>query len=282
MTGAALLDAALSYAERRGWPVFPVALVKRQDGKLDKKPLVKWGAAATTDAKQIKEWWRRWPNALVGVPTGRRSGLVVLDVDCKFDTANGFHTLADRFALYDFPDTPQVFTRSGGHHVYFGAIDAEIRNSSGETGLGPGLDVRGEGGVVVVPSPGSGYAWHSRYNFDTVQLMPAPAWLGHRERPERTSSNGYHWFDPQECLAEACQRIRTAADGQKHVTLNREVFSVGTLAAAGLLPEADARRSLEAATSILIRHSDADRKRTWETFKRAFDDGLAAPRRVRR
>src|SRR6516162_5154723 len=92
MTGAALLDAALSYAERRGWPVFPVALVKRQDGKLDKKPLVKWGAAATTDAKQIKEWWRRWPNALVGVPTGRRSGLVVLDVDCKFDTANGFHT----------------------------------------------------------------------------------------------------------------------------------------------------------------------------------------------
>jgi hypothetical protein len=73
--------------------------------------------------------------------------------------ASGFH---------DLPETPPVFTRSGGEHVYF-AYDGkpEIRNSEGKYGLGPGADIRGEGGWVVLPCPDSGYVWHSKFNFDT-------------------------------------------------------------------------------------------------------------------
>ena len=36
---------------------------------------------ASKDAEIITAWWTRWPDALVGVPTGEVTGLVVIDVD---------------------------------------------------------------------------------------------------------------------------------------------------------------------------------------------------------
>src|SRR3712207_7566457 len=69
-----LLRAALAYA-RRGIPVFPC-----EPG--GKAPLTYSGFwDATTDARRIKTWWDRWPHANVGVPTGERSGLLILDID---------------------------------------------------------------------------------------------------------------------------------------------------------------------------------------------------------
>ena len=71
-----LLKAALSYA-RRSIPVFPC-----QPG--GKRPLTYNGFwDATTDAPRIKAWWRQWPSANIGVPTGKKSGLLVLDIDSR-------------------------------------------------------------------------------------------------------------------------------------------------------------------------------------------------------
>jgi hypothetical protein len=36
---------------------------------------------ATFDPKQIKAWWEKWPQANIGVATGAKSGIVVIDVD---------------------------------------------------------------------------------------------------------------------------------------------------------------------------------------------------------
>jgi hypothetical protein len=36
---------------------------------------------ATTDPEQIRQWCDRWPNANISIPTGKRSGLLSLDVD---------------------------------------------------------------------------------------------------------------------------------------------------------------------------------------------------------
>jgi putative DNA primase/helicase len=52
------LQAALSYA-KNSWHVHP--------SKPDKTPLTKWGSTATTHAPTIRNWWRRWPNALIGI-----------------------------------------------------------------------------------------------------------------------------------------------------------------------------------------------------------------------
>ena len=116
---------------------------------------------ASIDPAVITAWWTRWPKALIGIPTGYDSGFVVLDVDVKHADRNGFDTLADLDCAI-LPDTPMTHTASGGLHLYFHPPAApEIRNTEGEKGrgIGRGLDWRGTGGYVIVPSPNSGYWW---------------------------------------------------------------------------------------------------------------------------
>jgi hypothetical protein len=268
---------ALEYIEKYGWPVFPVSW----DGQ--KIPKIKdWPNAATTDSAQIRAWWQKWPQAFVGLACGK-AGFVVVDIDCKKDDANGFHTLADDYCLYDMPETPQVFTWSAGVHLYFGANPAcVIGNSIGKHGLGPGLDIRGAGGFAVLPC-GNGYSWHTKLNFDTVEPLIAPAWLGRRIRKERTGDREQRrWFNPNDVLVRACERIRTAADGDKHYQVNNNALRIGSLVGAGFLREAEAWEDLQAATASLIRHSDADPRQTWRALEKAFGDGLNSPRRARR
>src|SRR5215217_4491581 len=69
-----LLKAALAYAWR-GVPVFPCE-------QRAKRPLTRNGHwDATTNRRAIERWWKRWPSANIGLPTGKKSGIVVLDVD---------------------------------------------------------------------------------------------------------------------------------------------------------------------------------------------------------
>jgi Bifunctional DNA primase/polymerase, N-terminal len=149
-----LLKAALTYA-RRGVPVFPC-----EPGA--KRPLTRNGHwDATTDPHAIGRWWRGWPSANVGVPTGKKSGLVVLDVDVDDDGPESLARL--EHAGVPVPKTARARTGGGGIHLYFRyPRERDIRNSAGL--LGPGLDVRGEGGYVVVPPSRTlgSYEWVDR------------------------------------------------------------------------------------------------------------------------
>ncbi len=158
-----LHNAALAYA-RRGVPVFPC-----EPGA--KRPLTRNGHwDATSDSRVIERWWKRWPSANVGVPTGKKSGVVVLDVDVD---EGGLESLAKlERAGAPVPKTARARTGGGGIHVFFRyPRGTEIRNSAGL--LGPGLDVRGEGGYVVVPPSRtrSSYQW-----VDSSSLAEA-SWL---------------------------------------------------------------------------------------------------------
>ena len=159
-----LLKAALAYA-RRGIPVFPC-----EPG--GKAPLTYNGFwDATTDSRRLEIWWRRcWPDANVGVPTGERSGLLVLDVDPR---DGGLESLAELERTGGLlPETARARTGGGGMHVFFGyPAGEEVRSNTGR--LGPGLDVRGEGGYVVVPPSHtrSAYEWLDR------ATLADPAWL---------------------------------------------------------------------------------------------------------
>src|SRR5690349_17712054 len=67
------LKAALEYAAR-GIPVFPC---RRET----KRPRTPHGFLdATTETAVIERWWRRWPDAMIGMPTGPASGIAVLDL----------------------------------------------------------------------------------------------------------------------------------------------------------------------------------------------------------
>jgi hypothetical protein len=270
-------DAALRYVDH-GFLVFPC------DGQ--KRPLIKNGFKdATDDPPQIKRWWRRWAGALVGVPTGHRS--TVLDVDVKRPAANGFDTLADLgFAI--LPETPIAHTASGGLHLHFAVPTPTIRNTGGSRGrgIGPGLDWRGIGGYVILPSPGSGYSWDPAKNFRTTPLAPVPDLLRPRE-PERPAisrpvppSNGLSRY-AEAALEGACRAIATAYAGEQEITLHRECFSIGTLAASGAIPKSFAAQALLFAARSLPSY---DHRRPWHPAEiarkvdRSFTAGLAHPR----
>ena len=158
-----LHDAALAYA-RRGVPVFPC-----EPGA--KRPLTLNGHwDATKDPHAIGQWWKRWPSANVAIPTGEKSGVVVLDVDVDDGGPESLARL-ERVGI-PVPKTARTRTGGGGIHLFFRyPREREIRNSAGL--LGPGLDVRGEGGYVVVPPSRTRglYRW-----VDTSALAEA-SWL---------------------------------------------------------------------------------------------------------
>jgi hypothetical protein len=151
-----LLDAAFWYAGL-GLPVFPLHWVDdqgqcscgKQCGSVGKHPLIPNGhLGATTDPGQIGRWWSRWPDANIGIPTGERSGLLVLDEDVKNNGFISLNALEEKRGR--LPKTLTVRTGGGGRHLYLiYPAGCEIRNSVGRLGLG--LDVRGEGGYIVAP-----------------------------------------------------------------------------------------------------------------------------------
>jgi Bifunctional DNA primase/polymerase, N-terminal len=278
----------LQYAER-GMPVFPC----RWDGgpRLRKTPLTRNGFKdASYDPEIISAWWARWPEALIGLPTGEVSGHVVLDVDVKRPEANGFDSLED-LGRSILPETPMAHTESGGLHVYFRCPDRDVRNSASR--IAPGLDVRANGGYVIVPSPGSGYEWDSVWNFDTVEPVEAPDWLWPTppSRPRTGAPPNFQCAGlsryAEAALDAACNAIIGAPAGQQETTLNVEAFSLGTLAGAGGVPADLALKALLAAAS---RMPDHDPRWPWRSeeidfkVRRAFRDGQAHPRhgRVRR
>ena len=157
------LDIAIRCAAR-GWPAFPC----KPGGK---QPMTAHGLLdATTDAAELRRLWRT--NANVAVRTGRESGLVVLDVDGD----DGFESLRVLEREHGrLPTTLTVKTPRGGGHFYFAHPGREVRNSAGQ--LGVGLDVRGDGGYVLVPP--SRLVDGRAYEVDEqAPPAPLPEWLG--------------------------------------------------------------------------------------------------------
>nr|MBA2413636.1 bifunctional DNA primase/polymerase [Burkholderiaceae bacterium] len=127
---------------------------------------------ASTDPDVVRAWWGRWPTAQIGLATGPGSRLWVLDSDVK-NGVNGEQELDRLTATHGcLPECPTVRTPTGGWHRYFAyPTDIAIRNSASR--IAPGLDVRGDGGYVILP-PSTGYEWAE---FDDLVPPPAPAWL---------------------------------------------------------------------------------------------------------
>jgi Bifunctional DNA primase/polymerase, N-terminal len=97
--------------------------------------------------EQLASWWRRWPAANVAVITGRLSGIVVIDVDVRHGGDQALADLERRHGI--LPRLAVVATPSGGEHLYLAHPGGRIANSQGR--IGAGLDVRGDGGLILLP-----------------------------------------------------------------------------------------------------------------------------------
>ncbi len=164
------LEAALKYLAF-GWSVIPAA-------ERAKRPIVRWQAYQNglPSREQVQSWFRRWPNANLSVVTGAVSGIIVLDIDPKHGGRDSLAALEKRHGA--LPETVEAETGGGGRHLYFSYPGHEVRNRAG---MAPGLDLRGEGGVIIVPPSihpsGKPYRWVPGHAPDEIALAPLPIWL---------------------------------------------------------------------------------------------------------
>jgi putative DNA primase/helicase len=190
-----------------GWPVLPLHNPLTEEGctcgrncggSCGKHPRTRHGLAdATIDLDWVRGWWHTWTDANIGIATGAKSGLFVLDVD---EVTGGRVALEALIASHgDLPKSPTVITGGFGLHLYFRHPGQYVANSTGK--VGSGLDVRGDGGYVVAPPSlhrsGHRYAWKADRHPDRVTLAEAPAWLlamiftpTPRARPEHPPGDG--------------------------------------------------------------------------------------------
>ena len=124
-------EAAIEYL-KRGLSVIPVAS--------DKKPLIQWQEFQTRQAseEEVNGWFNKFPEANIGIVTGKLSNLTVVDCDSQMAIEyfyTGYHG-----------KTPCVKTPKG-MHFYF-SYQEGVRNAGRITDH---IDLRSEGGFVICP-----------------------------------------------------------------------------------------------------------------------------------
>ena len=157
LMGVASLDAIIRHAKHV--PVFPCR-ARSEEGIKNGKPHTYKAKSphtdrgflnASQDEAQIRAWWRTWPDALVGVPTGKTSGLVVIDYDpdkhCD-DTGEWIEQCTELLLSARVHTT----ARGGRHYLYRlpagqgyrGGVDLVLKGKKR-----PGIDVRADGGYII-------------------------------------------------------------------------------------------------------------------------------------
>lgn len=177
------LDAALAAANLLGWRVFPVhsfADGACSCGRADcdspgKHPRTRTGLKeATIDGDQIRAWWGQWPDAGVGLATGEVSGVWVLDVDPDKGGEASMVQLQDEVGV--LRPALESITGGGGRHLFW--CHPEDLDLGNRTGFLAGLDVRGDGGYVILPPSshrsGRRYEWDGEVDLRRVYPTHAP------------------------------------------------------------------------------------------------------------
>jgi len=153
------LSEALEFLSK-GFSIIPV-------GK-DKKPLIKWIEFQSRYAteEEVKQWFKQWPEANIGVVTGKLSGMDAVDCDSQEGIAIFEQYLPDNF------ETPIVSTPNNGRHYWF-KHEEGIRNNAR---ILKDIDTRGEGGYVIAPPSmngnGRAYAWVLNYKEIALGSLP--------------------------------------------------------------------------------------------------------------
>jgi RecA-family ATPase len=190
--------AAIALAYKYGWHVFPVKFVgtaKKSYKSAEHSGGARWGM--TADPDQIYRDFSRWFNAGVGVPTGEINLVWAVDADTvegghRADGVSTMKILQEEHGA--LPDTLTAISPSGSVHWYFNLPEGvTIKNSTGK--IGPGVDVRGEGGMVVAPPTRKKRTVHPYRWLSRAPVADAPQWLidlATAPDPQRTDDGGPH------------------------------------------------------------------------------------------
>jgi hypothetical protein len=156
LTAIVPVERVLELAKR--YPVFPCRRRDETDPEgrtlKAKSPLTKNGFKdATQDEAQIRRFWAAHPDALVGVPTGSRTNLAVIDFDTSKAGSAAQEWLSENQGALLTTRVHQTGGGSGGrHYLYKLPAGVKIRGGASVV-LGKvkreGLDIRAEGGYII-------------------------------------------------------------------------------------------------------------------------------------
>lgn len=233
---------ALALAAER-IPVFPCGP--------DKRPLVATGfKAASAHAGRIRTWWSRWPDALVAVPTGAPSGIVIIDGDV-IPGADGRSLLRQWTREGLLPCTRAHETRRAGVHLLFRDDPAHPLRCSASK-LARAIDTRATGGYAI---------WWPAHGGRVLRDMPlatlpvVPRWMVEaieppRPAPPAASIRPLHHSDHDgtayglAALDAETQAVMSAPFGAQEATLNAAALRIGQLVAGGEIQPTVARAAL--------------------------------------
>lgn len=264
-----LLAAALDYAAS-GWPVFMLGRTKRPvancpdcantgpDHDRDACPCLTCHGfyAATTNPDQITALIAAVPTGQLALRTGAPSGTVVVDVDPDH---GGRHTMNNLIRRALLPPTAYVVTGSGGLHLYYRHPRHSVGCSQGKPGqgLGPGIDVKADGGYVVLPPSahprtGRPYRWAPNRAMEemppalvTACASPAPPPVtAHTPTTTRPAGGISH---PDRLLAAHLHAVATAAEGTRRTSLYGAARGVARMVAVNAISHHDAVAALTTA-----------------------------------
>ncbi len=180
-----MLNFALKYL-KQGLSVIPLE-------PKGKRPLISWTEFQSRHAteEEVQVWFQKWPNANLGVVTGRISGIAVVDLD----GAEGLKSASD----LGLTSSVVSLTGGGKHLWYQNPVSVVVTNA---VRIAPGLDVRGEGGYVVAPpsiaANGRRYRWNGAVSADFKnRLPPFPSGLStatNAAQPSHTSIKEESWI----------------------------------------------------------------------------------------
>ena len=276
------LEAALIYA-KFGVPVFPCNWKPDKDGKLRKYPLLGEGGLylASIDPDKIQEWWTKWPEALIGVPMGRRVGMWAVDADSKEKKGDVDGVKAWDNLQFEHGDAVTRAHKTGTDGLHFLYLWDNDRPVGCPTMKGIG-EVKGEGGYLIFPP--SPYALDGRilsYSVSQdIEPEPAPDWLYDKIIGSRPKSNGpwtggsYDWSENwvKSKLDEVCEQVRTATKGHWDEVRATKVFLFGRYVGGGAYDADKAWEEIEKAA----KQCDAPDDYVGEV-KRAFFNGMKQP-----
>jgi Bifunctional DNA primase/polymerase, N-terminal len=170
---------------------------------------------ATADADRLRQLWRAYPGARIGVPMGEASGLFCLDIDCAKHPEAGQWLEINKQRL---PATRVHQTESGGWHYLF-QHRAGLGNTNGQ--IHRGVDTRGAGGYVIW------WAVHVAGQHQLVPAAPVPDWLVNLVNPPpppvwaRPIGHAlpHAAGDPRKRLVAILAKVAGARDGERNCLL---------------------------------------------------------------
>ena len=315
MSAAPFSRAAQAYAHM-GIAVFP--LRPRQ-----KKPLgfstglsaasasaelaaMRWAGQAELPIRAPKFEGERLPRRIVATydcnvacATGAISGFWVLDLDGP----EAEEDLAALVAVHgELPDTVQQGTGKGRHLCFAWDPEFEIVNSAGK--IGRGIDVRGNGGYIVLPPsihpgdeakgipPGRVYAWTPGKSPRDIAFAPAPRWLLQLVCPPAPAARERRNSKPIErqegttkfgraTLATSCRTIADALPGKQQTTLFNYACFIGGYVGGGEIDEREARDALiDAGERMVPGKKPWTRKEIESAVDRGLEKGAAHPKQA--